>query len=74
MRIWREDGRWLVTDLNSTNGTRVISGADKSVHIIANAQAESREPSASEPFELRNSDILCLGSTTRFLVMKLSVG
>lgn len=74
VRIWREDGRWLVTDLNSTNGTRVISGADKSVHIIAGPQAESREPSASEPFELRNSDILCLGSTTRFLVMKLSVG
>ncbi|WP_204562476.1 FHA domain-containing protein [Collinsella tanakaei] len=68
-RIWREHGRWFVADLGSTNGTRVISGADKSVNIISAGDGTE----ASQPFELRNSDILCLGATTRFLVMKLSV-
>ena len=63
VRIWRDGGHWLVRDLQSTNGTRVISGADKTVHAVDGAQ----------PYELRNSDILCLGATTRFLVMKLSI-
>lgn len=68
-RIWREGDRWLVADLGSTNGTSVVSGADKSVHVVSAGNG----PGESLPFELRNSDILCLGATTRFLVMKLSV-
>ena len=63
VRIWRDGGHWLVRDLQSTNGTHVISGADKTVHTVDGAHA----------YELRNSDILCLGATTRFLVMKLSI-
>ena len=72
-RIWRNGARWFIADLGSTNGTRVISGADKSLHDLA----DSRDPrmqgvNVSQPFEISNSDIICLGATTRFLVMKLT--
>lgn len=72
-RIWCDGMRWFIADLGSTNGTRVISGADKSLHDLA----DSRDPrmqgvNVSQPFEISNSDIICLGATTRFLVMKLT--
>lgn len=63
--IWREGDRWFVRDLASTNGTTVISGADRTARRVDGDEH-------AEPFEIRNSDILCLGATTRFLVMRLS--
>ena len=59
-RIWREDGRWLIRDLDSTNGTRVISYSSREV-------VEVRD----EPVELSVTDTLCLGSSTRFLVLPI---
>lgn len=57
--VWREEGLWFVRDLGSTNGTRVISGADGS----------ERPVGADAPVELLASDILCLGAITKYLVM-----
>lgn len=59
-RIWREGGRWLIRDLDSTNGTRVISYSSREV-------VEVRD----EPVELSVTDTLCLGSSTRFLVLPI---
>lgn len=55
---WREGGRWLLRDLGSTNGTRVISGAD----------GTEREVGA-DSVELAASDIVFLGGSTRYIVM-----
>lgn len=72
-RIWRNGARWFIADLGSTNGTRVISGADKSLHDLASSKgARMQGVDVSQPFEISNSDIICLGATTRFLVMKLT--
>lgn len=76
-RIWRSGDRWYVADLSSTNGTRVISGADKAVRIVGPASDGAGTPGDTAvpegtPFQIDNSDILCLGATTRFLVMRLT--
>ena len=55
------------------NGTCVISGANKAIYRLRDSADEATGDNAvSEPFEIRNSDIICLGATTRFLVMKLA--
>jgi pSer/pThr/pTyr-binding forkhead associated (FHA) protein len=59
-RVWREDGRWLICDLQSTNGTRVIvrdTGEIVEVH--------------DTPVELSVTDTVCLGSSTQFLVLPI---
>ena len=73
-RIWCDGMRWFIADLGSTNGTRVISGADKSLHEVGGRKMPGTpgDLGMSEPFEISNSDIICLGATTRFLVMKLA--
>ena len=74
VRIWRDGAHWYAMDLGSTNGTRIISGADKSIHTIGHGTQQGAPDARQTPetFEIRNSDIICLGATTRFLVMKLS--
>lgn len=64
LRIFRKNNAWFAQDLNSTNGTTLISGEDKSVTPIG-GKAE-----ANTPAKIEHGDILCLGSTTRFLVMQ----
>ena len=59
-RAWREDGRWLVRDLGSTNGTRVIRH-----------EGGEMVEALDEPVELFVFDTLCLGSSTSFLVLPI---
>ena len=60
--LWCEDERWLVKDLGSTNGTRVIIGSSGE-EIVLEANGGPRE--------LHPTDVLCLGASTRFLVMPI---
>lgn len=62
-RVWRQGGRWLIQDLGSTNGTRVISGADGTQTQVL--------PAPAEPVELEVTDVVCLGATTRFFVLPI---
>lgn len=57
---WREDGRWFLKDLGSKNGTRVIKGSSGAEVTL--------EPNG-KPCEVHPTDTVCLGATTRFLVM-----
>lgn len=72
LRVWSEDGAWYAQDLGSTNGSYLISGADRSQIVIAPPRKErdpryADRPSAAVP--ITNSDTLLLGASTRFLVM-----
>ena len=59
--VWRQDDTWYIRDLGSTNGTRLISGADGS-EVLVPTEPENPVPVAS-------TDIICLGATTRFIAM-----
>lgn len=57
---WRQEGCWYLKDLGSTNGTHVIDGS-------TGAEVEL-EPNGA-PYEIHPTDTICLGKTTRFLIM-----
>ena len=59
--IWREHDTWYIRDLGSANGTRVISGSDGSETTVGASPTEATVIAAT--------DIICLGATTRFIVM-----
>ena len=59
--IWQDGEHWYLRDLGSTNGTRLVSGGDGSERAVGR--------SVEEAPELFASDIICLGATTRFMVM-----
>ena len=58
--IWRENGRWLIRDLASTNGTRIIRRDSGEVIEVGDV-----------PVELAVTDTICLGASTRFLVLPM---
>lgn len=72
LRVWRApDGIWYARGLGSTNGTTLISG-DTHERICVEPPRSERTPGAEyPPVLLSNSDILCLGASTRFLVMRV---
>lgn len=75
-RIWLEHGIWYVQDLGSTNGTRLISGADRNETVVAAPRKERAPEDAnapSAPVSIRNSDTLCLAFSTSFLIMDATV-
>lgn len=68
-RVWFDGSRWLCEGLGSTNGTFVILGEDKST-VVVEPPRRARNPKATyPPLELHESDMLCLGGSTRFLVL-----
>lgn len=56
--VWREDGRWLIEDLGSTNGTAVVSGATGEETVLG-----------EDPVEIAPTDLVRLGTQTCFMVM-----
>lgn len=62
LRVWREKGRWLATDLGSTNGTTLLPADGGSPRHLASA----------EPVELEPGDRLLLGAATTFIVVAVS--
>ena len=72
-RVFAKDGYWYVQGLGSTNGTVLISGADMSQHVVEPPRHTRRSGVEYPPVPLWHSDTICLGATTRFLVMKLAI-
>ncbi|MDO4437507.1 MAG: FHA domain-containing protein [Coriobacteriaceae bacterium] len=62
-RIWCEDGSWYVRDLESTNGTRLVSGATGEETLLV----------PEEPTFINAGDELRLGAATTFMVVTGSV-
>lgn len=71
-RIWRENGSWWVEGLNSTNGTVFISGDTRQTTVVEPPRTERGAGSATAPVRIAMSDVLRLGSTTEFLVMRIA--
>lgn len=71
LRVWLDAGRWLAQGLGSTNGSAVISGDDRSVRVIEPPRSQRVPGETYPPVRLLNSDVLCLGASTRFLVMQM---
>ncbi|MFR2030574.1 MAG: FHA domain-containing protein [Collinsella sp.] len=72
LRIWLQDGRWLAQGLGSTNGSFLISGVDRCRQAIEPPRRERPANFANTPVEIHNGDTLCLGATTRFLVIRIT--
>lgn len=70
LRIWLDGARWLCQGLDSTNGTVLISAADKSAQTVEPPRS-ARHGAIYPPVPIESGDILCLGRTTRFYVMSL---
>ena len=68
-RIYKKKGHWYIIGLKSTNGTTVISGDDKIEHVVEPPKRERERNYVPEPFEIFPTDTICLGSSTRFMVM-----
>lgn len=69
LRIFRDGDAWYAQGLGSTNGTTLISGADKSIRVIEPPKSTNEK---LPPVEIDNGDTLCLGKTTQFLVLKIA--
>ena len=70
-RIYKQGSHWYIVGLKSTNGTTVISGADKIEHVVEPPKRERPRTYVPEPFEIFPTDTICLGSSTRFMVMPM---
>lgn len=69
VRVYREaDGTWWVQGLGSTNGTKLIDGADKHEVVVEAPKAE-RGGAPSKPMPLHVGDALHLAGTTVFLAI-----
>lgn len=74
LRIWRDHGRWWAQGLGSTNGTTLVSGATGRTSVVEPPRG-LREPGVVyPPKELFHGDTLCLGATTRFVVLRVAEG
>ncbi len=71
-RVFREDGTWWVQGLGSTNGTTLVTGDAHETVVVEPPQAERRPGEDFGPVRLSNSDLLCLGVTTRYLVLRIA--
>lgn len=69
--ITSSGGVWFATGLGSTNGTAVMRpGSDEPVIVEPPRSSRGDRPLPSQ--RIKQGDILCLGSTTRFLVVRLA--
>ena len=68
-RLTEKEGHWFLEGLGSTNGVSVIGGADKLEHVIEPPRRLRNRNWKSEPYEVFPTDTICLGATTRFMVV-----
>lgn len=67
-RMWVEDGKLFVIDLGSTNGTTVVSPVSGMSTIVAPPK-DLRDQMVAQAVELHYGDFICLGATTRYIVL-----
>ena len=68
-RVFKRGSHYYIVGLKSTNGTTVISGDDKIEHVVEPPKKERPRDYTPEPHEIFPTDTICLGASTRFMVM-----
>ena len=68
-RIFRKGNHYYIVGLKSTNGTTVIAGDDKMEHVVEPPKRERPRDYVPTPYEIFPTDTICLGASTRFMVM-----
>lgn len=68
LRIFKQGNAWFAQGLGSTNGTTLISGSKGASITLEESAANRSNP--SKPVQIQHGDTLCLGNSTKFLVMK----
>lgn len=68
-RIYKQGPHWYLIGLKSTNGTTVISGEDKKEYVVEPPRRDRDRDYEPTPFEISPTDTICLGASTRFMVM-----
>ena len=69
--ITSTDDVWYATGLGSTNGTAVMRPGSGEPVVVEPPRSE-RPDGTVRPTRIKQGDILCLGSTTRFMVVRLA--
>ena len=73
LRIWSDgSGRWFAQGLDSTNGTTLISGADRTERFVERPRSLREEGPGDPPVELHPGDMLRLGANTTFLAVRVT--
>lgn len=70
-RIYKEGAHWYIVGLKSTNGTTIISGDDKMEYVVEPPKRERGRDYTPKPREIFPTDTICLGASTRFMVMPM---
>lgn len=73
LRISFVDDAWYATGLGSTNGSTVIT-EDGSAETIEEPRSTRIDGEARHMVPIESGDVLTLGTTTKFLVLKVSSG
>lgn len=68
-RVFKRNGGYYIIGLKSTNGTTVISGDDKVEHTVEPPKRERSRDYEPQPYRIFPTDTICLGASTRFMVM-----
>lgn len=71
LKVFKHGNAWFAQGLGSANGTSLISGADKSIHEIE-PKRSAKPANPAPPVRIHHGDTLCLGATTRFLVLQIA--
>lgn len=71
LRIFKHGDAWFAQGLGSTNGTKLLSGVDKSIQEVE-PKRSTKPTMPSPPVRIHHGDTLCLGSTTQFLVLQIA--
>lgn len=69
--ITSSGGTWYATGLGSTNGTVLMRPGSDDPVVVEPPRSE-RGNGAPRPCRIERGDLLCLGSTTRFLVVRVA--
>lgn len=71
LRLWRDDaGEWWAKGLNSTNGTILVSGEDRSAKVVE-LPRKRRGDEVAQPVNVLPGDKLILAGTTEFVLVAL---
>lgn len=71
LHVWHDEDGWWCEGMGSTNGTALIDAATKQT-VPVELPRSLRGKRGSETVKLHQGDVLCLGSSTQFLVIKVS--